>query len=294
MQTKEKNKMTLQTTENKNEVKITYENEEVIYNTRYETWKYAGVGQEVVQKLNPETYDKVTYLLKKEVTEFQDKLKREEEERQAKIEAENAIKTEEFTQKITPLVPEGFELSVSDFCSFSIKKDGISARISFNDRVYGRGSYHPSRTTMPWLVRFEYRDQRTSTEQNAIKCAVKKITAELEKKEYTRKAEEERNNVTGNLTELLKQHGIELKEETVWNHYGGRRGQGSSSNLRRASVIIARDNKSYSEKIGVRGNVIDEKGNIDSIHTIGRFTPEQFKQLADFVTGMDVKKSYTS
>ena len=148
---------------------------------------------------------------------------------------------------------------------------------------------------MPWVVNFKYRNQRTLTEQNAIKSAVKKITGELETRENKRKAEEESKNLTGNLTELLKQHGIELKEEIVWDRDGyGNRNRRSSSKVRRVSIIVAGDNKDYGEKIGIRGNVIDQEGNINSVYVIGKFTPEQFKKLADLVTGMDVKKTFTS
>ena len=286
--------MTLQTTENKNEVKITYKDEEVIYNTRNETWKFAGIEQDVVKRLNPEVWKEITSLLEKEVAEYQDKLKREEEELKAKTKAENARKTEAFRQQITPIIPTGFELSVNSPNSFSIKKDGVSAGISFDDRIYRGSSYHSSKTTMPWLVNFNYRNQRTSTEQSAIKSAVKKITGELETRENKRKAEEERNNVTGNLTELLKQHGIELKEETVWDRHGYGNRNRNSYKVRKASIITAGDNKEYGEKIGIRGNVIDQEGNINSVYVIGKFTPEQFKKLADFVAGMDVKKTFTS
>ena len=287
--------MTLQTTENKNEVKITYKDEEVIYNTRNETWKFAGIEQDVVKRLNPEVWKEITSLLEKEVAEYQDKLKREEEELKAKTKAENARKTEAFRQQITPIIPTGFELSVNSPNSFSIKKDGVSAEISFSDHVYRGSSYYGSKTTMPWVVNFKYRNQRTLTEQNAIKSAVKKITGELETRENKRKAEEESKNLTGNLTELLKQHGIELKEEIVWDRDGyGNRNRRSSSKVRRVSIIVAGDNKDYGEKIGIRGNVIDQEGNINSVYVIGKFTPEQFKKLADLVTGMDVKKAYTS
>ena len=113
-------------------------------------------------------------------------------------------------------------------------------------------------------------------------------------KEAKRKAEEDRNKLTQNLTETLSQHGIAMKEATVWNHYGGRRNRGEAYKVRRASILISGDTKDYGEKVLVRGDVVSEKGNIERVGIVGEFTPEKFKQLADFVRDLDLKKDYTS
>ncbi len=268
------------------EIKTTFKDKEVTYNTKTEKWAYDGVQEDIVRKLNPELAQQVASVLTKEVKEYQDRIKKEEAEQKAKEFEAKKQQLEQFKAEVTPLIPEGFETRFIELKSdsfyfhdvqgFTIKKGNVDATIRFDDRVSGQG-YYSKKTELVWERSFDYKHQRFATLEKAIKNACTKIDEKLEQYKQEQQILDKQNEKRKGLAKQLKEFGIDLVVDAKWHH--GYRGHGYEEKTERAKIDIRKD-------ITVKGDIGHSpsgKIEIGRITITGEYTIEQFNQVARLI-----------
>ena len=287
------------TTEQKT-IEVTYEDQPAVYNIRSQKWTWMGFDEEQVKALNPDKHKKITSMLQKDVGAYQDRVKREDEERKAKALAERAVAIEAWKSEVSPLIPVGYEASYPsvensyrDIRGVTIKKDGVDASIGYEPKVY-RGSYYGSTTTSPWVMKFGYNfTHRYATLQAAIKSAIKKIDEKIEIDTNKKKAEGVKADKQQSIGAQLKKEGITLviKHEYKRDVYGH---CGHSWDENWAMVTISGGEGDYDRKVAVSGRLgEDDKGNIVVHGAVikGDLNINQFKALAEFVKTLGLKEA---
>jgi len=280
------------------EIKIKYEGQEVVYNVNTQKWTYAGVFEDAVKILSPQKHAAITMALKREVTEYQERLQKEVADRKAKDLADRIQMLDTFKAGVNPLVPAGFTVKFGDPTitwdradSFTIEKDKVDAIVSAEGRVYtgARWGMGGHRATLPWLVRFGYKNHRFATLGKAINNATKNINAKLDQMALQKKADTEKASLNQSLEKVLNDCGITMKIEASGS-YDWRRNWVSNERCV-AHIMVTKPNTKYSQYIGISGTVFEEKGKPVLYHVAikGAFTPEQFKKLAEFVKTMGIK-----
>ena len=280
------------------EIKIKYEGQEVVYNVNTQKWTYAGVFEDAVKILSPQKHAAITMALKREVTEYQERLQKEEADRKAKDLADRIQMLDTFKAEVNPLVPAGFTAKFYDpnneyihADSFTLDKGGFEALIRVEGKIYSgsRADFGGHTATLPWVVRFSNRSHRFLTLNSAIANAAKNINAELNQQVLQKKAMAEKMSLNQTLEKTLNDCGITMKIETSGSYDRHRHWVGSESRV--ARIMIAKPDTEYSQSVGISGTIFEEKGKPVLYHVAikGAFTPEQFKKLAEFVKTMGIK-----
>lgn len=273
-------------------ITIEYNGKKVEYNTYTQAWTYDGEKEIAVLKLNPELAKQITKALEKSVVEYKERIKSEEKKRQAEEKKKRMVELEAFKAQVTPLIPNGFTTDFSraddyggDVRRLKLKKGTADADIDYSDRVYHSGSYHASRTDMPWKVEFNYKSQRFTTLEKAIANAVKKVGEKFTSEERQREHKEQLSVERHATAEKLKELGISFGFDSEWVRTGNRSG-GYTSEHEYAKITL-------SKGIAIKGRVDRHEGNPIVIYNAtiqGKLSPEQFKKLADFIKELKPSK----
>jgi hypothetical protein len=273
-------------------ITIEHNGHKVKYDPLTKEWEYLGQREEVIKLVNPILHTQITNALKSSVTEYQDRIKDEEKKRKDEEKKKRIAELETFKSQVAPLLPDGFTADFSraedysgDIRRFRLKKANVDADIDYSDRVSHSGRWSMSRTNMPWKVEFNFRSQRFATLEKAVANAVKKVGEGVAMVEANAKLQEEENEKRQGIAGELKPLGINFGIETNW--VGGHgRNQGYSSEKQMAKVALGKE-------ISIKGIVDNYEGKpifIYNVNIEGKFTPEQFKKLADFVKALKPSK----
>lgn len=274
-------------------IKEQYNSKEITYYVKSQTWTYDGVAEDIVRKVNQKLAEEITAILNAKVTEYKDRIKREDDERKEIEYNARVEKQEAFKLKVNPLIPEGFTaiypephkdtwIYKSEYVT--IKKSDIEATIDYDNYVSGDRSWRSHSTNLPWVRQFKYKKQRFGTLEKAITNACKCIDEENEHIKTQAEYKSKEDNKHLEISNALKKIGINFYVTSKWV-FNGRHGYESKKDT--ASILIkGSDKETYSDKVAVLGFVTSintKKLIINDIKITGKFTPEQFKQIAELV-----------
>lgn len=250
-------------------IEFTYKGKTVKVDTYTKDWTLDEITSGIVRTLTPEQHEEITDLIPQEIEKYnkkEEEAKKQREEEQKK-EAERLVK--EFSEKLTGKIPGDFEIKVCQENDFYITKDKVDAGIRYSDRVFSDRDYYGHKTDRPWVVRFNYRDRRFATIEQAINNAVKNIEEKLAQREANKKREEEKNKNNQQQIEEMKNHEIKLTinkkfHRDAYSHRGYEYEEAEASK-------------------GILTGILTGKNKIGRVRIIGEVTPEQFSKIADIL-----------
>lgn len=279
------------------EIKIQINGKDAVFFPRTKRWQYDGVDETTIYKISPELASQINEALSKYVTEYEDKVKAEEEQRKANILEQKNKELKEFMELVSPLIPNGYTVQYisniseyTDVRSITILKDRADATIQYDDHVSTPGAWHSHKTDMPWVRRFDWKRQRFSTIDKAIKNAIQKIDEQVARNKREQECLDNTKTMHSDINKQLKNAGIIHTISEKWHHTGKHGGYSEKRDV--ALIHISGSINNYEDKVKVSGDVIYSKDTPLTIHNVrikGIFSIEQFKQIAELIKQINPK-----
>ncbi len=228
-------------------------------------WNYEGIDSKNVAIINPSLYDAINILVKSKIVDWETEEKRTYEEQQ-RIEKERLENERlELQRTISALIRPDIKLSVYARKSFELEKESVRISAEYKDTVYSGRSFYGSTTDKPWRINYEYKTTcRQKTIEKAVSYMIKKLDEEVIIRQERIKRQNEATEKENKAREILKESGIIFE-----NNYNGKE----------AKIDI--DNNTT-----LRGSVNSDNCAIYSLKISGSYTPEQFKQIAEFIKNL--------
>lgn len=282
------------------EITMKFGDSEVLYDAHHQTWTVEGVSEAIMLKIAPDKVFAINAALVKEVAEYQERIAKEEAEKEAlrlskrALEIRRALEISTFRLSVEPLLPNGFtaryaslDRAYDDPQSVNISKAGLaenvyieSANVAFDDKK--KGSFYSHATSFPWRVNFDLKNTRHTTLAKAVLAACRKIDEKVAENARKVAAKEVKQKKVQDERHILANHGIDLIVET--QYYQGAKGRRTDSyEIKKARIVVLNPTpEDNGKKVVVSGNLLQDN-TIAHVTIVGNFTIEQFKKLADAV-----------
>lgn len=272
-------------------ITVVVDGKDVVYSTRSKRWTYDGVDETKVRSLNPTLHTKITTKLNTEVQAYQDRVKTEQEAKK-KAEFDAKVKMQKsFMKSMRVLIGKnsGFKLEFVDLekRSYSnseryvtIKKDGVSASIEYDSRVYS--TWGGTTTKKVWNTCFDYKHIRYVKLETAVSKVLEKINNKISENQRHVETQQKVADLDTTIEKKLKKFGFEFK------------GSDRSRSSRRMAVKTIETKGDY-DAVRVTGLIYHtDEPDIRGIQIQGLFTLEQLKQIAEAVEKIGGEPAYDS
>ena len=200
--------------------KITYEGEDVEYqiNDRKISYSFKGVDSDAVEKLQPETHEKILSKIKDVDEEYKKiaveheelvkkekiiKMNQEREEFYKEVAELQVFKDSGFTIKTNVIEPNTGYIGIKEI---TFVEDSGYNSVYFNDKI--TDNWNTYNSTKVWVLNFDYRKTRYVKLESAIAKYIEKIKKEnvkIEQEKQADIAEKEKENI---LAEFCKKSGL--------------------------------------------------------------------------------------